>query len=1019
VRNAKLDRLFLRYREKNDLVALAQVFDQVARELLEIAAHLVHDAAEAEDLVQATFLHAIERAKHYDGERHLVPWLVGILTREARLWNRRSARALEPDRLEQHAPPEPADLAQGRELSERVLAALAGLPEPYRTVVLASLRDGRSPAEIARELDRAPGTVRVQLHRGIEMLRKRLPLGLGAGFALAALPTRGLAAIRGEIVSHAARLAGVAVPAASIGAVSVITFGGLALKKLVVVAFALVVCGVWWGARGRESVQRAPEAAAAPVEMQPIAASTVAPVVLPSEEKRSSAAGEVPNASAATSTAATGSLLLTVRWDDGSLASGVEVAIPSPSYADERTAKSDAQGEVRLRDLPPGRQFVECTRSGNGTAFEIAAGAETRAELVVPPGIDVEGRVVDDRGEPVAGADVLISHNHRGLETIVMGQSDSDGRFALRSLSKRYLGARESRHAPSEQVWLGDPQIASGRRAKVELVLPRACATVAGRVLDPDGRPVGQARVMIGGFQGSGTIGEVWEIPMRRTPDGSLRTAPQPLLVQTDASGSFVASGIELGRVPCMVNATGFPSLAAELDVRAVATERIDLRLARAVTLRGTIRRADGSPASVRVLASGANRLTVREGKCDAQGRYEINELPPGEIQFRANLGPTLHSGGDSYEQMLVAAAGETLVCDVVLPQALSIRGRALDEEGNPLARWLIRAAIPARDWDSRIEARTADDGAFTIGGCVEGSYSVELRDPEGKWEGPPSAWQADVRPGSAPIELRIRPEQKPSAIVTGRLIDGEGAPIEGGEISFWCQASRASSRTTSGSGGAFRSDPLPPGLWRPTVVAPLHPYRSLAEIELGVESKLDLGDVVLERGVLFVATIRGPSGGLPKGVVAEVFSSDGRSAHQTLDLETDGLHVLLTPGSYDLRIEAPGCGATRLPFGLEAGQPKRIEVLLERGVACALRSRAGAARTPEWVEYSVEDPTGGVVHKGFLRRAQLEAGEVETVHLAPGTWPVRATDDAKRTVTGTLVVTSLDVSPRLELAFE
>src|SRR5262245_40460092 len=79
----RLERLFERYRRRGDVAALAKVFDRTAPEVLRVANVLAAQPAEAEDLLQATFLTAIERADAYDATRPLVPWLVGILRNHA------------------------------------------------------------------------------------------------------------------------------------------------------------------------------------------------------------------------------------------------------------------------------------------------------------------------------------------------------------------------------------------------------------------------------------------------------------------------------------------------------------------------------------------------------------------------------------------------------------------------------------------------------------------------------------------------------------------------------------------------------------------------------------------------------------------------------------------------------------------------------------------------------------------------------------------------------------------------
>ena len=70
---------------------------------------------------------------------------------------------------------DPAALVGDRELFDEALAAVEALPEPYREVLLLRLVHGLTPAAIAHTLGRAPGTVRMQLQRGTERLRRALP----------------------------------------------------------------------------------------------------------------------------------------------------------------------------------------------------------------------------------------------------------------------------------------------------------------------------------------------------------------------------------------------------------------------------------------------------------------------------------------------------------------------------------------------------------------------------------------------------------------------------------------------------------------------------------------------------------------------------------------------------------------------------------------------------------------------------------------------------------------------------
>lgn len=85
--------LYRRFVEAGDVAALAEVFDRVAPDLERVARRLTKNRANAEDLVQETFLTALERPGTFDVERPLRPWLLGILAHRARA-TRRGTEAL-------------------------------------------------------------------------------------------------------------------------------------------------------------------------------------------------------------------------------------------------------------------------------------------------------------------------------------------------------------------------------------------------------------------------------------------------------------------------------------------------------------------------------------------------------------------------------------------------------------------------------------------------------------------------------------------------------------------------------------------------------------------------------------------------------------------------------------------------------------------------------------------------------------------------------------------------------------
>ena len=110
------DRLFRRYRKTGDPQDLGRVFDLAAPRLLHTALHLTREPSQAEDLLQATFLTAIQKAESYDASRPLLPWLTGILTRHAAKARQLASRSPDPGRLRQGNGEDPVARAEGAEL---------------------------------------------------------------------------------------------------------------------------------------------------------------------------------------------------------------------------------------------------------------------------------------------------------------------------------------------------------------------------------------------------------------------------------------------------------------------------------------------------------------------------------------------------------------------------------------------------------------------------------------------------------------------------------------------------------------------------------------------------------------------------------------------------------------------------------------------------------------------------------------------------------------------------------------
>ncbi|MCI0589289.1 MAG: sigma-70 family RNA polymerase sigma factor [Planctomycetes bacterium] len=251
-KDRKLDRLYRRFQERGDVSALGKVFDLAAPELLGIARHLCGDEAEAEDALQATFLAAIEKRAQYDPERRFLPWMIGILAHRAMEARRRAERVPDPARVPERAAPDPLAEASERELRERLGKTVEELPATYSGAIREYLVEGRSPSEIASALGISLNAAHVRIHRGLKLLRKALPPSFAVGSVLCLAPSRGLAAIRAQVLRHAegAFPATVAGLSGSMGTAAV-SIGVTAMTKKVALVGVLLAAGgsgyLWLG----------------------------------------------------------------------------------------------------------------------------------------------------------------------------------------------------------------------------------------------------------------------------------------------------------------------------------------------------------------------------------------------------------------------------------------------------------------------------------------------------------------------------------------------------------------------------------------------------------------------------------------------------------------------------------------------------------------------------------------------------------------------------------------------------
>ncbi|AKC86225.1 RNA polymerase sigma factor [Pseudoxanthomonas suwonensis] len=134
--------------------------------------------ADADDLTQDVFETALRRLHELREDAAFPGWVVSIARRAALDARRRRTPFT-------GVAPEPATAPGGvedRVEAERLLDAIRALPEAYRETLLLRLAEGLTGPEIAARTGLTSGSVRVNLHRGMALLRAALagnPRGTG------------------------------------------------------------------------------------------------------------------------------------------------------------------------------------------------------------------------------------------------------------------------------------------------------------------------------------------------------------------------------------------------------------------------------------------------------------------------------------------------------------------------------------------------------------------------------------------------------------------------------------------------------------------------------------------------------------------------------------------------------------------------------------------------------------------------------------------------------------------------
>ena len=687
-----------------------------------------------------------------------------------------------------------------------------------------------------------------------------------------------------------------------------------------------------------------------------------------------------------------------------------------PEHDPGLAATTDSEGAYQLPATSSPRLEVQAAAVGHLPASrplawrsEFSPRAPT---LALVPASAATGLVVDEAGLGVPGASVRAFATTRFEEPFFFSgppprgytTSGSGGRFrisALRPGEEYQLRVTREGFAPARIRVAGLEPFEE--REGVRVVLSRG-RTLAGRVVDGAGQPLADVHVEL-------TMADHRPRPPRQKTE---RGPEHPYATSTGEDGLFEIARVPAGKMDLSFSKPGFaavtlralevlpPSRSTQGHVPA-AGPRLDLGdlvLEPGARLAGRVVDLADEPVAgaevVRLTEIQVSALTTgrrfaglpAEASSDAEGRFEIADLPPGE---RLHLLVRRSGYRPSWVDGVEASGTEPLT--VVLSPTSRIQGRVVDQAG----RGVAGARVSARVLDPMLDIETAkrffqrDSAESTTDRA--GRFVLELL------PGPSlvDAWA----PGYVPVrgqEVTAGSETDPAdlevilgrgAVLEGRVLDAGGEPV-------------VSARVAAGPGagvtdadGFYRAEGVPLGM-RNIVVD----HREYPRLEEEVEIRDGTNHLDLAFGEAFALTGRvvDASGEGLEGTRLYLVQAEDRLLGELSGAAGAFRFDRVSPGDYLVEAEKPGYAPRRLDPGVRVTDHPvsdlvvRLDSELRVGGRLLGLGPEDLARARVFARHE-----SGRQFDGYV----ASVGRYEIGGLAPGDWQIGATvADGRRQVT-------------------
>ncbi len=780
--------------ESNDALGVDHLLEHQPS-MQRLARQLVRDEATAEDVVQDTWIRVLNHSSRWP--RAVRSWLESVVrsvaSHEGRARTRRRRREAHASRPE--AISSTHELAEKVDVQRALAAAVLGLNEPYRSTLLWRYFEDRTPTEIAKARGIPVSTVKTQLQRGHAALRQELERCWGPGAKKLRHGLWLLAGVRGDPRTLTKKTEPMGVETvASVAGVSGLwkILGFLAACALVGAPFALSF------KEEHSTAGKDPQSAPLNLARSNNPAHAVPPISRTSPDGSAAALDPVLSESTAGPELETVEIHGTVVDEEGVAIHGAKVWIyrmyPEEVVLGSGHSDKDGTFRVPIQAPEPDDSYSAFARHPN---FSWGPSVSTNdldesLSVTLAPRTQVQGRVLDAAGLPLAGVEV----SPRSMEAPITRDgptrlaaipfktirqlTGTNGEFVFFDFpAGRTLNMRcdKAGYAPIF------PQVSLSRTATSQ---PQqwemfAEAIVRGRVFHEDG--VTPAEGVDLWCDGADTA-TMWRVYLSRG-------------ATTLADGSYELRGLPHGklRLSLLRDESIDRTFSHPKEVTLVPGQKlneVDFFLKRGggtITL-SLFDEESGEPiAGARVTCSRGGFGPSRSLTADEQGVVTFDALPGDHYIHPWGLEGYL-IGNPRF--LVVPMGNQDMELEYPISPAASLKGRIVYSQGLPVAGADVRRVSP--------EGRTVTVGSRTVSEYeLQHSLSCNqvLTDVHGQFElsgfvpGHPAyvrAWTSELGvPHALEVELgspaKVTLHPKPSHRIIGRVTNERGESVGGAKV--------------------------------------------------------------------------------------------------------------------------------------------------------------------------------------------------------------------------------------------